>query len=228
MKTTLIILITVLVTLTGNSFGQFGELRGTVIDSTSGLPLTGATISWESGEVLKGTTTDEKGEFVIKPLIPGSYDLTVSFVTYKKQTYNAITVSAEKATYIDVKLVPDNNLPEVIITWEPPMIDKGSTATMTTYSTPEIEQSLERDAVSMASQTAGVFQKEEGGSINVRGSRETGTLYMVDGIKMTGSFSIPKSAIAEISVLTGGIPAQFGDATGGVVIITTKSHKMKR
>ena len=37
------------------------------------------------------------------------------------------------------------------------------------------------------------------------------------------SFTIPKAAIEEISVLTGGIPAQFGDVTGGIVIITTKS-----
>jgi len=209
-----------------NSYGQYGEIRGTVSDTT-GQPLPGATITWKVNDLVKGTITDSKGEYVIKPLIPGLYDLEISFVTFKKQTYNSITVSAEKATYIDAALVPDNDLPEVIIRWTPPMIDKGSTATMTTYSAEVIAQSPERNVVDMVSQTPGAVQKDEGGSINIRGSRESNTLYMVDGIKMTGPFSIPKSAIAEISVLTGGIPAQFGDATGGVVIITTKSHKMK-
>jgi CarboxypepD_reg-like domain/TonB-dependent Receptor Plug Domain len=220
-------LIIILLLFAGNSFGQFGEIRGTVTDKASGLALPGATITWKANETIKGTITNEKGEYVIKPLVPGIYDLEISFVTYKKQPYKSISVSAEKATYVDVALLPDNELPEVIIKWVPPMIDKGSTATMTTYSTPEIAQSVERDVVSMVTQTAGVFQKEEGGSINVRGSREANTLFVVDGIKMTGPFTIPKSAIAEISVLTGGIPAQFGDATGGVVIITTKSHRMK-
>jgi outer membrane receptor protein involved in Fe transport len=43
-------------------------------------------------------------------------------------------------------------------------------------------------------------------------------------VKVIGAFSIPKAAIKEMSVLTGGIPAQFGDATGGIIIITTKGY----
>jgi outer membrane receptor protein involved in Fe transport len=41
---------------------------------------------------------------------------------------------------------------------------------------------------------------------------------------MSGNFSLPMNAIAEINVITGGVPAQFGDATGGIVVITTKSY----
>ncbi len=220
-------LIIILLLIASSSFGQYGEIRGTVTDKISGAALPGATVTWKVNDALKGTVTNDKGEYVIKPLTPGSYDLEFSFVTFKKQPYKAIAVSAEKATYVDVALVQDNDLPEVVIKWTPPLIDKGTTINMITYPADVIEQSMERDVVSFVAQTPSVFQKEEGGSINVRGSREGNTLYIVDGIKMSGPFSLPKSAIAEISVLTGGIPAQFGDATGGVVIITTKSHNMK-
>ena len=206
---------------------QFGDIRGKVTDKATGQPLPGATISWKVNDVLQGTVTDEKGEYLIKPLIPGSYDLEFSFVTYQKQPYASIQVHAEKSTYVDAMLSQNNTLPPVEITWEPPMIDKGSVATLSTYPAAVIEQSLERDPVAFVTQTSGAFQKEEGGSVNIRGSRGESTVYLVDGIKMTGTFSIPKSAIAEISVLTGGIPAQFGDATGGIVIITTKSYKKK-
>jgi len=227
MKTSNLFLAVLFILSAENCLAQFGEIRGVVTDKVSGIALPGATVSWKVNETIMGTITNEKGEYVIKPLTLGDYNIQVSFVTYKKQSYNAISVSAEKATYVDVALVQDNNLPEVIITWEPPLIDKGSATTMTTYRATEIAQSVDRNVVSIAAQTPGVFQKDEGGSLNVRGSREANTIYMVDGIKMTGSFSIPKSAIAEISVLTGGIPAQFGDATGGVIIITTKSHRMR-
>ena len=33
---------------------------------------------------------------------------------------------------------------------------------------------------------------------------------------------LPKSAIEEVSVMTGGVPANFGDATGGIISITTR------
>ena len=226
MKTFTFYLTIAILSLYSNAFGQYGEIRGTVTDKLSGKSLPGATVTWTFQGLLKGTVTNDKGEYLIKPLIPGTYDLEISYVTYKRQPFSSVIISAEKATYVDAALVPDNDLPLVIIKWEPPIIDKGSASSITTLTTSEISQAIERDAVSLVARTPGVFQKVEGGSINVRGSRENNTLYVVDGIKMTGDFSVPKSAIAEISVLTGGIPAQFGDATGGVVIITTKSYKM--
>jgi outer membrane cobalamin receptor len=108
------------------------------------------------------------------------------------------------------------------------MVDAGITPTMIVLDSDEIEHSVTRDVVDMVANTTGVYQKEEGGSINVRGARENSTIYVVDGIRMFGDFSLPRNAIEEITVITGGIPAQFGDATGGVVLITTKSYRNKR
>jgi outer membrane cobalamin receptor len=75
----------------------------------------------------------------------------------------------------------------------------------------------------MVANTATVFQKDEGGSINIRGSRDNATQYIVDGIRMNGNINIPRSAIQEITVISGGVPAIYGDATGGIVVISTKS-----
>jgi outer membrane cobalamin receptor len=81
-----------------------------------------------------------------------------------------------------------------------------------------------RDIKDIVSIVPSVVQTEEGGSLNIRGSRAGDTQYIVDGIKVNEGFSVPKSAIAYITVITGGIPAQFGDATGGIIIITTKNY----
>jgi hypothetical protein len=48
-------------------------------------------------------------------------------------------------------------------------------------------------------------------------------LYIIDGVKVTGDPQVPQRGLEEIVVITGGIPAQYGDTTSGVVIITTKS-----
>jgi hypothetical protein len=223
MKKTLIIMLTLL-TMAGSVSSQTGEIRGLVTDK-EGQPLPGATVSWLTGSTLKGTITDEKGMYQIKPLIPGSYDLNVSFVTFHSKKVEKVVVSAEKITYANIVLIPDNLLPEVEITWEPPMVDPGVTATMKVISGEELKHSVSRNIQDKIASAAGVFQREEGGSLNIRGSRENATQYVVDGIKMMGPFSLPNSAIAEITVITGGIPAMFGDATGGVILITTKGYR---
>ena len=52
---------------------------------------------------------------------------------------------------------------------------------------------------------------------------EVARCYSVRGgwYRVIGSTYVPKSAIANITVYTGGIPANYGDFTGGVIEITT-------
>src|SRR6185503_15956170 len=49
-----------------------------------------------------------------------------------------------------------------------------------------------------------------------------GTDYYIDGEKVRGSSALPQSSIEQVSVITGGVPAQYGDATGGFINITTR------
>lgn len=56
---------------------QTGQLRGKVVDATNKEPLSGANIEFGRNQ---GTTTDEKGEFVIA--CSDSLDLTVSYIGY--------------------------------------------------------------------------------------------------------------------------------------------------
>ncbi len=44
----------------------------------------------------------------------------------------------------------------------------------------------------------------------------------IDGIKVRGSSALPQAAIEEVTVITGGLPAQYGDAVGGIINVTTK------
>lgn len=58
--------------------------------------------------------------------------------------------------------------------------------------------------------------------ISVRGARTDANLYFIDGVK-TQSAIVPQSAISSVTMYTGGIPASYGDVTGGVFVIETKS-----
>jgi hypothetical protein len=46
---------------------------------------------------------------------------------------------------------------------------------------------------------------------------------MIDGEKVIGSFDVPSQSVRGMTVYTGGVPACYGDFTGGLVMITTKS-----
>jgi len=47
----------------------------------------------------------------------------------------------------------------------------------------------------------------------------------VDGIKIQGgNMSVPGRGVGSVSLYTGGVPAAYGDFTGGVIIIETKSY----
>lgn len=60
-------------------------------------------------------------------------------------------------------------------------------------------------------------------SSNIRGARPDGTVYFIDGVKVRGSSNIPQAAISQQEVITGGVPAQYGNAVGGVVNTTRNS-----
>ena len=66
---------------------------------------------------------------------------------------------------------------------------------------------------------------EERDEIYFRGSRSGDAVYYIDGIKMINSKAMcPSSAIGSIMVYSGGVPAKYGDFTGGVVVIETMSY----
>ncbi|MEO8147706.1 MAG: carboxypeptidase regulatory-like domain-containing protein [Bacteroidia bacterium] len=204
-----------------------GEIRGRVTDSQTGTGIPSANVVILRGtEIMVAVTSNNNGDYVIKPLRPGSYTLKASFVGYAPMTFKEVTVNANRFTEVNFKLSYSNDLPIATVNekiYLPPMIEKDNVITCKILSAEEIKVSPYTKLADFVAMTPNTFQKEEGGSINVRGARSEGTQYYVDGIKEIGGFSLPKNAIAQIQVITGGIPAMYGDATGGIVVITTKS-----
>src|ERR1041385_570313 len=86
-----------------------GEITGTVTDE-KGEPLIGAAISYERNGITQGTTTDLGGHYRLKPLDAGKYDLTFSFIGYRREIYKAVNVSSGQITSLSVKLVLDGGI----------------------------------------------------------------------------------------------------------------------
>ncbi len=207
------------------AFAQTGSIKGKVMDKTTKepLPITNEIVEF-NGTQAGGAQTDFDGNFTIKPLQPGKYNLKSSFVGYTSAEVTGILVSSDKITFQDLMLGKGAvDITAIDITdYKNPIIDKGNPSTQNTITQEEIKVAPTRDVKSIASTTAGVYQEDEGDDVNVRGSRSDATDYYIDGIKVRGSTNIPQSGIEQITVVTGGLPAQYGDATGGIINITTR------
>ncbi len=227
MKNLLPLLILLLI-IAGNTRAQnsFGEIRGQVNDSTTRQPVPFANVVvLNDGRVITGATTDLDGYFSIKPVNPGNVTLRLDVTGYNQTTITDVKVNPGRMTYVEINASQQLvGLPiAVIMEYRHPLIDKGQISTMQILEEEDIASSPYMDVKQMAANTAGVYQEEgEGGDIFMRGAREDATAYFIDGVRVIGDFRLPKNAVKEIKVLTGGIPASVGDVSGGVIMITTK------
>jgi len=85
-----------------------------------------------------------------------------------------------------------------------------------------------RTADGMASTVGGVNLIEESSNLHFRGSRADDVAYYIDGMRVRNANAVPKGAIDNVTVITGGIPANYGDVTGGVIQIETKSYNQRK
>jgi hypothetical protein len=221
-------LLLALVLLTfGSAFSQAssGTLKGKVTDKDTGEPLPLANIVvFLNGNLITGGTTDFDGYYTIKPIDPGTYDVQFTMVGYQPITLSGIPISSGKIQTADVALIAGSELKAVeIIDFKVPLIDKDGGASGGTVTREEINKMPSRSALGLAQTVAGVSSAGTGGGLSIRGARTNSTWVYIDGIKVRGSTALPKSAIEEVAVITGGIPASIGDATGGVVNIALRS-----
>lgn len=205
-------------------FAQSGTLKGKITDKDTKEAIPFASIVIEQGgKQYGGVNTDIDGNYTIKPIPTGKYDVKAVYVGYKPLMIVGVIINSDKITFLDVAMEKSIQTLKTFekVDYKVPLISKDQTQTGGTMTSEEMAKMPGRSAESVAITVGGVFSKDgEMGSI--RGSRTEGTVMYIDGVRVRGSSSLPQAAIEEVTVITGGLPAQYGDATAGVVNITTK------
>jgi len=202
-----------------------GTLKGRItdFDTKESLPFA-SVILFLNGNQVAGTNTDFDGEYAIKPIQPGTYDVLFSFVGYQSKKVTGVKITANKIQFVNGELGAGVMMEEAeVVEYSVPLIDKDGGASGGTVSREDIDKLPGRSATSIASTVAGASTAGTGGGVSIRGARTSSTWYYIDGIKVRGSSALPKSAIEEVQVVTGGIPANIGDATGGVINISLRN-----
>ncbi len=203
-----------------------GTLQGTIKDKTTAeaLPFVSIVVENRGTRVAAGQS-DFDGNYKISPIEPGTYDVTVSMVGYQPQKVTGVVINSNKITFQNFSIHSGVELGDVeVIRYKVPLIDKDGGATGATVTRDQIAKMPTRSATGIATTVAGASTAGTGGGVSIRGSRTENTYYYIDGVKVPAGAGIglPKSAIEEVQVITGGVPASYGDVTGGLINITTR------
>jgi hypothetical protein len=186
-------------------------------------------VAYKDGVQVGVATTNMDGEALIKPLQPGKYTVKGIYVGFQATEIKDVVVGEGKTAYVTIPLASGEgvNLKEVdIVEYQVPLIDpdtkSGQTVTREDYM-----NLATKDINSVAATTAGVYQADENDDINVRGGRTGATTYFIDGVKVFGRPNLPQQAIDQLNVITGGVPANYGDLTSGAISISTRGPQSK-
>lgn len=200
------------------------NLRGRVIDPTD-EPVMFANIQLQKGEeMIAGGQTDMDGNYYIANVPAGKYDLVVSYVGFATLKITGVQLTAGQLVERDVKFENTGvDLGEVIVIPDPtPIVAVDNTTSTLTLTSEDIAKRATRNPTDLKAQKTGVVQKDAGESTNTAGSRSTSDDTYVDGVRVFGSASVPETEIEQIQIITSGIPAEYGDATGAITNIITK------
>lgn len=202
-----------------------GAIKVLLKDKTTGEAIPFANVvAYQNGQQVGVATTDMDGYAMIKPLAPGKYDVKGVYVGYKPKESKGVVVRESSTTQLPLDLDNDGGVTTdvvEVVAYQEPLID-GEMKSGGTVTREEYQNMATKNINSVAATTAGVFQADEGSEINVRGGRSNNTTYFVDGVKVIGGAGVPQQGVEQIAVITGGLPASYGDATSGVISVTTR------
>jgi hypothetical protein len=208
-----------------------GELKGKVTD-TSGAAIAGAKVTLEGAGtgVLIETQTASDGDFDFTQLNPGAYNLTVERSTFASIVHNGVSVNVGQTTTVDFELKPGTANDRVTINADAPLLQESTSNIATTIrgNTVRALPLNSRNFVQLSTLAPGVSLPPGTVLPRINGGRPRTNEYLFDGISalqpepgQVAFFPIVDD-IAEFTVETNNVPAEFGRFNGGVVNVATR------
>ncbi|MCP4201441.1 MAG: TonB-dependent receptor [bacterium] len=213
-----------------DAFGQTtGRIEGQVV-GVEGSAFPGVTITATS-DSLQGprvVVTDSNGNFRFPTVPPGVYTIKAELDTFTTLEREGVKVGIDRTATIAMQMAPATVSDQIIVTSETPLVDTQSSSSGVNITDDLFDQiPLGRDFYKVAQVAAGTGEDREGTTIS--GATSVENQYIVEGLNTTGvELGQQKKAlnfefIEEVQVITGGLPAEYGRITGGVVSAITKS-----
>lgn len=220
------------------SNAQTGTIKGKVKDAGTNEPVVAANVVIHGTS--QGTAADINGDFTISKVKAGTYDVIISFISYKSDTLKGVTVYPDQTTVINHALAEEvQQISEVVITGSRAVDNdiaviteiKKSDLVAVGISAQQITMSQDRDAAQVMKRIPGVTILNNR-FVNVRGLSERYSTVLLNGViapstevdSRAFAFDlVPSSMIDRMLVYKSGSAELPGEFAGSVINIGTKS-----
>jgi outer membrane receptor protein involved in Fe transport len=218
------------------------QLNGTVRDA-SGAVVAGAAVSLRNLDTNRTymSTSDANGYYIVPNLLPGSYELSVSYTGFEKFTQPGVRLTVGQTATVDVALAVQGRTEAVNVTIETPPVEPTRTELSSVIGNQQIASlpisgrlftdfALLTPGVTTGRTSVGSTITEfEVTRVSFAGMRDLSNQVTVDGADFintaTGSqrATPAQEAVQEFRVVNNSFGAEYGRALGGIVNIVTKS-----
>ena len=214
-----------------NAQTSLATLRGRAIDEQGGV-LPGATVTARQADTnfTRTGVTNENGQFYLPSLPAGSYEVTVELSGFGTDKRTVVLRVGQEITS-DVTLKVGGLAETVEVTSRASLVETQATLGGMVDSR-EIDNlpTIGRNFADLAKLTPGVTSSGGGAmGFSTAGQRQFQNQVFVDGATNAQQFygtqaeSYPQDWVQEFQVMTNGFAAEFGQASGGVLNVITRS-----
>ncbi len=217
---------------------QTGSISGTITDAKTNEALIGANVIIKGTQI--GAATDIDGKYTISGVKPGTYSVVLSFVTYKADTINNVTVESGKTVTVSTAMNEEaKELDEVVVqgqrdrTLESTLLldRKNSVEMVQGIGAQELSRKGVSDAEGAVVQITGVTKQEGVRNVFVRGLGDRYNSTSLNGLPLPSEDPEFKNIslelfssdiISSIDVNKTFNAEMFGDVAGANINIKTK------
>lgn len=156
------------------------SIEGKITDESTGTPLSFAYVRLFHGKnKITATQSDADGNYIIKDVAPGKYNLISDFLGYQSNVQSDIELKPGKNVVNFVMKVSQVQLDCVTISeYKAPLIDIENTTSSATITSHKIKNLKTKSVNSIAATQAGTSS-----NMNIRGSRDSKQVYYIDGVR---------------------------------------------
>ncbi|MDR0796129.1 MAG: TonB-dependent receptor [Tannerella sp.] len=213
-----------------------GNIRGTVFDVASGQTLPAVTITVLQSNPMIGTISDANGQFDLKNLPVGRYDIQCSYIGYEPAVFREIRVTSGKEVFIEITMRENVHvLGEVTVR---PTVNKEAplnpmvlaSARMLSVEEASRYAGALDDPARLVTAFAGVSGGLSNNGISIRGNSPMYLQWRLEGMEavnpthfsdITGVgggiiSALSSHVLGNSDFFTGAFPAEYGNALSGV------------
>jgi TonB-dependent receptor len=218
---------------------QTSIIKGTILDDKTGKTIPGVDVNIVNTKY--ATSTDFDGNFIIREVPLGTYEVQIATSSYKTKIISEVIVKADEATTLTVSLEESKNvLKEVVITRTRAKVESVKSLLLQQKNSASVSDGISAESIKRTpdKSTADVLKRISGASIQdnkfviIRGLNDRyntailngGTLPSSEPDRKAFSFDIfPSNMLDNLIITKTATPDLPGEFAGGVIQINTKA-----